>query len=250
MSFAALAIISKMKLGSAAEKLIALAYADRHNEETGCAYPSIAALCEFSSLNRKTVVAAVGRLEAAGLLSDTGDRRGETKQIKVYRLNIDSAENGTVPKSEPSQIRNSTGKRPKQSQKRDTEPVRTNPSPDASHPPKGARSGASQIKPHRMPADWKHERFADGTVAREIADRRGKEWSRAALESFRNWAANADDRVGRKRDWQRAWANWVIEQDNRDGRRPGNQRVGGNDGQPRSGHGRTVDAALAFVADG
>lgn len=125
MSFAALATISKMRLGSAAEKLVALAYADRHNEETGCAYPSIAWLCEFSSLNRKTVVAAVARLEAAGLLSDSGERRGDTKQIKVYRLHFNNTENGTVPKPVQSQKRNSSEKVVKQSQKRDTEPVRT-----------------------------------------------------------------------------------------------------------------------------
>ena len=120
MSFEALAWATKQNIGSASDKLILLAYADRHNEETGCAYPSIAALCEFSSLNRKTVISSVARLEAAGILSDTGERRGETKQIKVYRVNI-----GTVPKSERSRKRNSTEKVVKQSQKRDTEPVRT-----------------------------------------------------------------------------------------------------------------------------
>jgi hypothetical protein len=125
MSFAALATVSKMRTASAAEKLIALAYADRHNEETGCAYPSLKWLCEFSSLNRKTVIAAVQRLEAAGFLADTGDRQGDTNQIKVYRLNLE-----TVPKPEPSQKRNGSksGTVPKtdgkQSQKRDPEPIR------------------------------------------------------------------------------------------------------------------------------
>lgn len=125
MSFHALVQVSKMRAGSAAEKLVALAYADRHNEETGCAYPSLAWLCEFSSLNRKTVIAAVIRLERVGLLTDTGDRQGHTRQIKVYRLNLES-----IPKPEPSQKRNGirTGTVPKtaaeQSQKRDTDTVR------------------------------------------------------------------------------------------------------------------------------
>lgn len=119
MSFAALAWASKQNVGRASDKLILLAYADRHNEETGCAYPSVAALCEFSCLDRKTVIASVARLEALGLLTETGDRAGNTKQIKVYRVNIE-----TVAKLEPSQKRNSSEIPTKQSQKRDTEPVR------------------------------------------------------------------------------------------------------------------------------
>ena len=155
VSFAALATISKMRLGSAAEKLIALAYADRHNEETGCAYPSIAWLCEFSSLNRKTVVAAVGRLEACGLLSDSGERRGDTKQIKVYRLNLNSAENGTVPKSEQYRSRNSTEKVVEQSQKRDTDTVRTRSSTKASPSPKKSAAAPPFVPPSDIPeAEW------------------------------------------------------------------------------------------------
>ncbi|MEH3121108.1 MAG: hypothetical protein PGN16_03865 [Sphingomonas phyllosphaerae] len=248
MSFAALAAVSKMRAGSAAEKLIALAYADRHNEETGCAYPSLAWLCEFGSLNRKTVIAAVARLEAAGFLTDTGDRQGNTKQIKVYRIDLES-----IPKAEPSHKRNRTesGTVPKtaaeQSQKRDTDTVREPTSPKASPSPKRARSTEPKLKPFRLPADWRPTRFPDGTVAREVADRRGRDWSRAAVESFRLWAANADDKdgVGRKLDWQAALAKWIIEQDKRDGR-SGNGRVGGNG----SGGDRTLGAMQDFVSGG
>lgn len=119
MSWQALAWASKCRTNSAAEKLMLLAYAECHNEETGCAYPSIAWLCEFSSLNRKTVIAAVARLETAGLLGDSGERKGRTKQLKVYTVNVgkeylkrNGSETGTVPKTAA-----------KQSQKRDTEPL-------------------------------------------------------------------------------------------------------------------------------
>lgn len=120
MSFEALAWASKLKVARPADKLILLAYADRHNDETGYAYPSIAWLVEFSSLDRKTVVASVERLVEAGHLSDTGKRTGATKQIKVYTVHVES-----IPKTEQFQNRNSTEKGGKQSQKRDTEPVRT-----------------------------------------------------------------------------------------------------------------------------
>lgn len=250
MSFAALAAVSKMKAGSAAEKLIALAYADRHNEETGTAYPSIVWLCEFGSLNRKTVIAAVNRLEASGFLTDTGDRRGTTRQIKVYHLNLES-----IPKAEPSQKRNRTenGTVPKtareETQKRDTDTVREPTSPKASPSTKRARPSAPKQQPFRLPADWQPIRFADDTVARAVVDRRGGDWSRAALESFRNWAANADDRngLGRKLDWQAAWGNWIIKQDKDDGRAgSGNGRHGGGG----NGGDRTLGAMQDFVSGG
>jgi hypothetical protein len=247
MSFAALAAVSKMRADSAAEKLVALAYADRHNEETGCAYPSIAWLCEFSSLNRKTVIAAVLRLEKAGLLTDTGERQGSTRQIKVYRLNLES-----IPKAEPSQKRNRTGKgtvpktAPEQSQKRDTDTVMEPVSPEASPPPK-ARAPKQRQKSeyHRLPADWRPVRFSDDSVSREVIDRRGRDWGRAALEDFRNWAANAADRdgQGRKKNWQAAWAKWVMEQDRRDGRNGQRQPANCNG----NGVGRTTAAALSFL---
>lgn len=119
MSFQALAWATKLRLGKAGDKLILVAFADRHNEESGCAYPSIAWLTEFSSLNRKTVIAAVERLVDAGLLEDSGERKGSTKQIKVYRVHV-----GRVPETGQSQKRNSSEIPSKESQKRDTEPVR------------------------------------------------------------------------------------------------------------------------------
>jgi hypothetical protein len=118
MSFSALAWASKYRAQSAAIKLVLFAYADRHNEETGCAYPSIPWLCEFTSLNRKTIISAVSQLESDGVLQDTGERAGKTCQIKVYRLEM-----STVPKTEQSRKRNSTDFPAKQSQKRDTDTV-------------------------------------------------------------------------------------------------------------------------------
>lgn len=249
MSFMALAWASKYRADSAAMKLVLLAFADRHNEETGCAYPSIAWLCEFSSLNRKTVIAAIDKLEAVGILTDTGERAGGTRQVKVYRLTMaKSAENGTVPKTEQYQKRNGSENGGEESQKRDTDTVRNQASPEAS-PPTKARAGKLKAAHVRLPDDWKPIRFADATVAREVIDRRGIEWGRAALESFRNWAANADDKagIGRKLNWQAAWANWVIEQDRRDGRNGSGNRQ--HSVQP-SGIGRTAEAALDVFGPG
>ena len=119
MSFTALAWASKQSTGRASDKLVLYGLADRHNEEVDLAYPSVAWLCEFGDLNRKTVIAALARLEAAGIIADSGKRVGKTGQIKAYSLRIE-----TVPKTEQSPKRNSSKKSRKESQKRDTEPVR------------------------------------------------------------------------------------------------------------------------------
>jgi hypothetical protein len=92
----------------------------------------------------------------------------------------------------------------------------------------------------RLPDDWQPVRFADSTVAREVVDRRGVEWARRAVESFRNHWRSANGPTAKKRDWQAAWANWIIEQDNRDGRR-------GNS-MGRHGSSPTIDALDGFVS--
>lgn len=119
MSFQAFAWAVTVHPGSAAEKLVLLGLADRHNTEHNYAYPSTAWLTEFSGLDRKTVITALDRLEAAKLIRDTRLRVGKTKQIKVYSLVMES-----LPKTEASQKRNSSVFSEEGSQKRDTDTVK------------------------------------------------------------------------------------------------------------------------------
>ncbi|WP_369677477.1 helix-turn-helix domain-containing protein, partial [Klebsiella pneumoniae] len=51
-----------------------------------CAFPSIPALAEATELDKKTVQSSLQYLISIGLIEDTGERRGKTKQIPVYRL--------------------------------------------------------------------------------------------------------------------------------------------------------------------
>ncbi len=51
-----------------------------------CAFPSIPALAEATELDKKTVQSSLQYLVSIGLIEDTGERRGKTKQIPVYRL--------------------------------------------------------------------------------------------------------------------------------------------------------------------
>jgi hypothetical protein len=122
VSFHALGWAAGSRVKRASDKLVLLGLADRHHTDSGTSYPSLAWLCEFSSLDRKTVISSLARLEADGLISDSGHRVGKTKQIKAYLLNLNGSEKGMViPEPLPAKGAVFSGK---QSQKRNTETVR------------------------------------------------------------------------------------------------------------------------------
>ena len=103
-------------------KLVLLALADYANENLE-AYPSVAALKTKTCLNRKSIFLALERLKQIGLIEPTGERKGTTKQIHIYRLkaslNRNSSEIGTVPKTDRKSPKNGPLK---ESLNRDTEP--------------------------------------------------------------------------------------------------------------------------------
>lgn len=123
MSFDALSWAAKQDTGSSGTKLVLLGLAECASRGHGLAFPSVAELVDFSSLNRKSVIANLDRLEQGGFITDTGRRVGRTGQIKVYQVNVE-----TVPKTEPSQKRNSSdfsSKSPKNGTRNKSEPVNT-----------------------------------------------------------------------------------------------------------------------------
>lgn len=71
------------------DKLVLWALADAHNVAKRCAYPSVAAIAAFTTMERKRVMASLARLEKVGLIIDTGQRMGQTRQIKVWALPIE-----------------------------------------------------------------------------------------------------------------------------------------------------------------
>ncbi|MEK8315395.1 DnaT-like ssDNA-binding domain-containing protein [Escherichia coli] len=97
--------------GSSSLKLILLSMADRADEYNLC-YPSIERLVKDTCLNKKTVQAGLISLMKMGLISDTGERKGATKRVRVFSLNItkngnikgnreggNEPENGNIPKN-------------------------------------------------------------------------------------------------------------------------------------------------------
>lgn len=171
MSWPALGWASKQKPGRVADKMVLIALADRHSEETGIAYPSIAWLAEFACLDRKTVVASLARLEAAGLIADSGQRMGKTKQIKAYTLSLKDTEKGD-PKTVPLEAK-STVFSGKEYRKRDTEP---------SKEPCSSEATLLQNRKRRLSVaerdwleNWPKPEWADPAVWADLAkNRKGK----------------------------------------------------------------------------
>ncbi|EKE4244049.1 helix-turn-helix domain-containing protein [Escherichia coli] len=79
--------------GSSSLKLILLSMADRADEYNLC-YPSIERLVKDTCLNKKTVQAGLISLMKMGLISDTGERKGATKRVRVFSLN--TTKNGNI----------------------------------------------------------------------------------------------------------------------------------------------------------
>ncbi|MFQ3396279.1 DnaT-like ssDNA-binding domain-containing protein [Enterobacter mori] len=85
MSLDAMRWAKKVKTGRSSAKSVLTWLADMCGADL-TAYPSIDALAEATELNKKTVQASLQYLIAKGFVEDTGERRGRTRQIPVYRL--------------------------------------------------------------------------------------------------------------------------------------------------------------------
>lgn len=85
MSLDAMRWAKKVKTGRSSAKSVLTWLADMCGADH-CAFPSIAALAEATELDKKTVQSSLQHLVALGMLADTGERRGRTKQVIVYKL--------------------------------------------------------------------------------------------------------------------------------------------------------------------
>jgi len=231
MSWVALGWASKQKPGRVADKMVLIALADRHNEESDVSYPSVAWLADFSCLDRKTVVAALNRLESAGLISDSGQRVGKTKQVKAYSLAINDTEKG-MPKAEPLPPKD-TAFSAKQSQKRDTEPSRE-PSPKKDKPSLG--------KPTLVPDDFRPI-MSGITLATVDGWPPGRQ-----EEEVEHFIDHHTAKGTLSKDWQASWRTWVKFSKKWEPKDGQSNRGNNRNGRSASGMGRTIDAAQRFVA--
>lgn len=80
----------------ALKKLVLLSMADRADEQH-CCYPSSTRLSDDCQINKKTLFKILDELISEGLIFDTGERKGKTKQVIVYRLIGVQGRENTVP---------------------------------------------------------------------------------------------------------------------------------------------------------
>ena len=206
MSFDALAWAGRCNPGSPALKLVLLGLAECAQRENCKAWPSIAALAEFTCLNRKTIIAALDTLEARKFITDTGEKRGRTAQVKVYFLHTE-----TVPKTEQSQKRNSSTFSVKQSQKRDTEPVREPVSLEGK-PSKGGYAFSGRVI-RLSSADF--TRWEKAYPSLDL---------RALLQNRDDWLSEQPD-TDRKR-WFQSTSSWLAKKQQAEKQQPTSRSIG------------------------
>lgn len=233
-----------LEMKPATAKFVLVAIADNADDE-GRAFPSVDSLVCKTSLDRKTVIHALDQLEQRGLLSDTGERVGRTRQVKVYALVMGPSTrviawdgkgtpSGSVPFDEP-ELGNDTGNGtlqrvpdlPKDSVNGTVpEPERVPKFPPNStvfpakgtvFPPKGSqkRDTESSGNPQKEP---KGNRQSAGVRARRCPE------AFEITDSMRAWARSKVPEVDidtetekfrdheyakAKTDWPAAWRTWM-----------------------------------------
>lgn len=111
----------KAPVQSCSQRIVLLALADRAGEDH-TAWPSAERLHQDTCLNIKTIPKVLKELTGLGLIMDTGERKGSSRRVVVYRLI------GVVDRMNPP--KNGSGQYP---QKRDTPEKGIYPKTDVSH---------------------------------------------------------------------------------------------------------------------
>mgnify|MGYP001561717741 CR=1 FL=1 len=88
MSIKAISLVFDSDIKPSAKKFVLVALADNSNE-WGIAYPSCAEIKRKTGLDDRTVQKYLDEFRDEGVIQDTDQRVGRTKQIKVYRLILD-----------------------------------------------------------------------------------------------------------------------------------------------------------------
>jgi hypothetical protein len=107
------ALAQPVPKSSAKFLLVAMANCVNGDGEEMLCWASVTSLADSTSQDRKTVLDGLRRLREAGFIADTGQRRGATGQVPVYRLC--STKNGTA------SPRQEAGKTPAQADSNSTE---------------------------------------------------------------------------------------------------------------------------------
>lgn len=113
MSIEAISWAFQQPIRPSTAKFVLVAIANCADGQEFIAWPSIRYIATVTSQDPKTVQAGINRLREEGFIEDSGERKGATRQVVVYRLNISkngsvketqkrkTSKSGTLPKMEP-----------------------------------------------------------------------------------------------------------------------------------------------------
>lgn len=210
MSFPAVNWAFGQRAPSSAAKFLLVVLADAASLGDWRSWPSVAHLVLTTQQDRKTVLKNLRALEEVGLIADVG-KMGKTKQVTMWQLPVEVAKpprkrpkSGPVqdPETVPNFPANSTVFPAKESQKRDTEPVR-----EPGKEPGEARAARSapSARGSRLPLDWTPN-DADLAFCRATRSDLDPETLAASFRDY--WTAKAGKDAS-KLDWSGTWRNWV-----------------------------------------
>lgn len=118
MSVEAITWALGQRVGRSTAKFVLTILANCADGKEFLCFPSVAYIAEATDQDRKTVITAIAKLVEMGFVEDSGERRGNTAQIIVYRLLVgrngtvkesqkrNRSKNGTVPKSPGNSTKN------------------------------------------------------------------------------------------------------------------------------------------------
>jgi hypothetical protein len=213
---------------SPSAKLVLMVFAN-YVDSRGCAWPSLQTVERITGLNLKTVRRSIASLIDAGIIRETGERKGATQQVKVYELLLErvpemeafpdrdrsnapeeqqdgatAAQPESLPKQAPLKTATFSAKA---SQIRDAEPVTgtiTPKDPAGSLSPEGRKTGRRST----ISEEWSPPPIAElPDRIRTIAE----QWPAGAYEAQAE-AHRAYRAAGRaRRDWTSDWHARIVQ---------------------------------------
>lgn len=193
MSIEAMNTAFLMDIKPSSLKFVLVVLANYANENN-LAYPSIPTLAKKTGQDDKTVRKNLQKLVELGFVFDTGHKVGKTKQVVVYQMTLNPTKNGSLQKTEASQI----------------SPERL-PKTEALNPPKNGtqnrkvfnNKGIEKIiklnDESQIPVDW----------AEWAKEKRQELSQESILDLFDGFKDHHLAKGSKFQDWKRAWQTWL-----------------------------------------
>lgn len=187
----------------------------RANAETLLAWPSRSSMCDMTGRDGSTVFDAIHALVDRGLITDTGERRGLTRQVTVWRVNCDVGNDKALGNPNPCEIPTVGNSPPKAlgipNEKDWENPTRTSKGTSKRTGKREARSSSASKRRTgtKLPDDF--------TVREELITEvmRKQGWSRstadAEVDKFIHYYTNGKGMNEERRNWDRAFQNWCSQ---------------------------------------